>query len=119
MPGIININKDGFGIGNYGDLSMSFKISLEPIQDDTARPVDGPNPTHNVYADVGGGPVLVGAAWTKKGKKPNTRTYQKNFYSLSLDDPSFPRVLHLHAFPTDDKEQFEIVWSRQQERNAA
>lgn len=119
MPGMMTMDKDGFARGNYMDLQLQCKLTLEPIKDDQQRGANTTLPTHNVYVDVGGGPILIGACWTKKVNKAGSNMNGKTLYSIELDDPSFSRVLRLTAWPTKDPDHFEIRFNRDDRQQAA
>jgi uncharacterized protein (DUF736 family) len=50
--------------------------------------------------------MTIGSAWKKKG---NTKT--GDFFTLSINEPSFPYALNVIAFPKSD-DVYEIQWER-------
>lgn len=80
-------------------------------------------PAFNVVVNVGGQKIGIGAAWSKKFREGEREG--EVFYSLSVDDPSFPSTLNVAAFPTGEVDEdgahlFDIKWNRpRQDRDAA
>lgn len=104
--GFLKTQEDGSIVGKIVTLAMNLQIKLKPILAADRR-TNGP--THIVLAKGSdGNGIEVGAAWEKLTKE------KVKFYSISLDDPSFPQKLNVTAFWRDD--QYEIVWERPKQK---
>ncbi len=104
---LLMLNEGRRLIGRYKSLTVNFPIEMVPVGG------TGNKPSHDVYS----GGVKLGAAWEK-----TTRDTGEVFYSLTLDDPSFPQQLNLAAFPSrEDGEAncYNLVWSRPKAKEAA
>jgi len=112
---MIQFDETGFGKGQYVDLKLSLKLAFEPTGVDLKK--EPKKPTHTVYADTPHGFIDIGSLWTKiaqNGKNAGTL-----FHSMSLDDPSFPTMLHLKSWPTGEKGEYRLFWSRDTARDVA
>ena len=64
-------------------------------------------PDYQVKAQAADGEYYtIGSAWKKKGN-----TVTGDYFSLSLDEPSFPYPLNVVAFPESD-DVYAIKWER-------
>lgn len=99
-------NSDGSLTGRYKSLTINIPLELVPTGN------NGNNPSHRIYS----GGVEIGAAWEK-----NTRDGLV-FYSMTMDDPSFPQQLNIAAFPSKEAGAagvFDIRWNRPRQQEAA
>jgi uncharacterized protein (DUF736 family) len=99
-------NQHGLLEGAIATLEMTLELRLEPngVAD------SGDDPTHDVFAMVGGRAINVGAGWTKVIKRGPSEG--QRFVSFTIDDPSFAAPLNLSAFPAIKPGTFDVVWKR-------
>lgn len=100
--------------GRYSDLHNKLVLAMEPREDES---MNENAPSHNVYASAPGGELtLCGAAWTKTIQNGANRGQE--FFTLTIDDPSFVTSLNLAAFPMRDErgaavpDEYSVVWER-------
>ena len=75
-------------------------------------------PDYTIYAvSRSGRDVPVGAAWRKVMKAG--RRAGEEFFSLTVDDPSFPAPLNVAAFQNGRPGEWDITWRRRQGRRPA
>jgi uncharacterized protein (DUF736 family) len=104
--------------GAFSTLHFGLDLELHAIDGNWEKgkpPVgtpEGPGrPAYDVYAAGGRGPVKIGAAWIKEIRKPGPNQ-GKQFFTMSLDDPSFPSALNLSAFEGNAPGQYDLKWER-------
>ena len=87
--------------GQINTLKLRCALSLvKPLKKASER-----SPDFDVYAEgQQNNLVKVGAAWKKKGR-------ERQFFTIEIDDPSFPDALSALAFRQDD-DSYNIVWKR-------
>lgn len=108
--GQLKDNGEGGFIGNIETMDVSIQVVLKPY---TARTPDGP--VFEIFAKAkSGNLVRIGAAWEKAAKESG-----EVFYSLTLDDPSFPCPLNVTAFKGASYGVFDVVWKRPRQQQAA
>ena len=97
MTTIGNFTKssDGYA-GTVRTLTVNVKVKLVPTTKDTDNA-----PDFRIYA----GPYELGAAW-KKTSKAN-----RDYLSVSIDDPSLPRPIYARLVDTEDGSA-SLIWSR-------
>ncbi|MBN8933522.1 MAG: DUF736 domain-containing protein [Rhizobium pusense] len=96
------VEKDGSFSGSVKTLTLNVK-SVRFI------PVDGDNengPDFRVLA----GTTEFGAAWKKQSDKGNS------YFSVKLDDPSFPAPIYASLVETET-EELALIWSRRRAAN--
>lgn len=95
--------------------TLKFRTSFELVRlTDRGNSPDAPAYEINVKA-ADGGFVSIGNAWEKEIQRGDQAG--KTMLSLSFDDPSFEKPLHVSAFPTDrggpnGEYVFDMVWRR-------
>jgi uncharacterized protein (DUF736 family) len=82
--------------GTITTLSIKAKAAIKPNR----KTVESA-PDYRVYASG----VEIGAAWSKTGKA------DKPYFSIKLDDPSFPDAIFCRLIGKDDGSHV-LVWSR-------
>lgn len=88
-------------VGSIRTLAHSVQLHLEP----SGRDAEGA-PAYIVYAITAQGEAVnIGAAWKKQH---NGREY----FSMSLDDPSWQAPLSCAAFPADKAGEWDVIWNR-------
>lgn len=94
-------------VGSIRTLAHSAQLHLVP----TGRTQEGA-PAYLVNAITAQGEIVeIGAAWKKQH---NGREY----FSMSLDDPSWSAPLSCAAFPGEKPGEWDVIWNRP-ERAAA
>lgn len=112
---VMNIDtKEGFGRGNWSDLTNNLNLAFEPTG---ADPKDPKQPSHTVYAVVGERNIDIGSMW-RNTVTQGPHTGQK-YYSMELDDPSFQRELKLSTWPTGEADEWRLFWSRDKREQKA
>ena len=108
--GQLNLNTDELGrivaSGSFRTIKVALRISLIPNGHDG----EDRRPTHTVYALFGGEHFNVGVAWCRRITRGENNG--SPMFSMVIDDPSFDAPLNLSAFPTAEKDLYEIVWRR-------
>ena len=98
-------------VGKIQTLDFDLEIHLSINTQSTGDKA----PSHKIFAKSrSGNEFEVGAAWTKKIL--TAEQYGKEFLSLTLDDPSFPRALNVAAFRNADDKSLDITWRRRQDK---
>lgn len=95
--------KDGY-VGTIRTLSVNVKARFIPNPEKKSEGA----PDFRIVA----GAAELGAAWKARTKGQTRRDY----LSVRLDDPSFPRPIH--AALLEDDGAARLVWSRREERDA-
>lgn len=108
MSKVNQLMRDGSGkmVGRFKTLTVNLQLELVP----TGK--SGNNPSHRVVAND----VEIGAAWEKPLQSGEL------FYSLTMDDPSFPQPLNVAAFPSSEPGEagvYNIRWNRPRQQDAA
>ena len=108
---ITNSGKILVGVINSLAFSASIEFHPAPKSENTN------SPAFIIYAKSNnGGRVQIGAAWIKHLKKgPNSG---EEFLTITIDDPSLPRALHLAAFQNPETNNWEIMFRRRQEQSS-
>ena len=83
------------------------KVAFRPTEGKT-----GKGPDYRVVLDGGPGAVELGAAWKR------TSEADREFLSISLDDPALPRPLSAALIPAEDGAGAILIWSRPAKRQA-
>ena len=103
--------------GQFSTLDFGLDLELHAIEENWDKgkmPVataDGAGrPAYDVFGAGRSGAVKLGAAWVKTIKRGQNEG--QKFLTMSLDDPSFPAVLNLSAFPGRVKGEFDLKWER-------
>lgn len=100
--------------GSLRTLEHQFSLRLlpQPNPDGNAN-----RPSHRVFAILPDGTnIPFGAAWLRVSKAASHEG--EEFFSLTLDDPSFSKPLNLAAFSSGKADEFEITFRRRSERAA-
>jgi uncharacterized protein (DUF736 family) len=95
--------------------TMAFSIAIELIP---APKSENPNaPAFIIFGKSDhGARVPIGAAWIKQLKRgPNSGA---EFLTITIDDPSLPRPLHVAAFKNVETGIWEIMFRRRQAQSA-
>ena len=94
-------NDDGTISGQIRTLRVNTAARFTPVEEKTSDA----SPDFRVFAPQR---VELGAAWRRTSAETG-----KVYYSVSLDDPSFPAPVYAALIPTDaDPERFNLAWSR-------
>ena len=99
--GTFTRNQDGTFQGSIRTLSLNTKVRFVPSPSTDSDKA----PDLRAYAGING--IEFGAAWTKR-TKDGARVY----YSVKLDDPSFPNPIFASLVETAEADIFSLVWSR-------
>lgn len=92
--------KEGGWIGNIRTLLIDVKVRFVP-NDNQANEAA---PAFRVFA----GDSEIGAAWRRRTSGDQPRDY----FSVSLDDPTMPEALSAVMFETLDGKELKLVWNR-------
>lgn len=84
-------------VGTVHTLTLNLKVSIEPVER-----VSENSPDYRVFA----GSVEIGAAWKQRSARSD-----RDYLSVTLDDPSFPAAVYPRMIPRDDGTH-ELVWNR-------
>jgi uncharacterized protein (DUF736 family) len=95
--GTFTAAKDGFA-GTVRTLTVNVKVKIVPATKNTENA-----PDYRILA----GNFEIGAAWKK-----TAQTSQREYLSVTLDDPSFPSTLYARLVQNEDGEDFSLIWSR-------
>lgn len=95
--GTFTQQNDGF-TGSVRTLSVNVKVKIVP-NDKTKEN----SPDYRILA----GNYELGAAWKKTAQ--NT---QREYLSVTLDDPSFPSTLYARLVDNEEDGNFVLIWSR-------
>ena len=94
-------NEDGTISGQIRTLRFSTAARFVPVEDKSSEQ----SPDFRVFAP---NRVELGAAWKKTSEGTGV-----TYYSVSLDDPSFPAPVFAALIPTEaDPDRFNLAWSR-------
>ena len=114
--GQLNLNVDELGrsvaSGSFRTVKLALKISLIP----NGHEAEDRRPTHTVYGVSGQEHVNIGVAWCRRITRGENQG--SPMFSIVIDDPSFDAPLNLSAFPTAERDVYEIVWRRQRGQNS-
>lgn len=95
----------------------TLQLDLLIIVERTKNPRGERAPTHHVMTRTADGrAVEIGAAWMKEAK--DARFKGTKFLSITIDDPSFPDKLNVHAYPQQG-DHWDIVFKRRRAEPAA
>lgn len=89
---------DGALTGVIKTLTLSIKARLAPIAS------NGNDKAPDLRVMVGG--VEIGAGWKRTSRDAN------DYFSLKLDDPSFPAPIYANLCEAEDDGGFNLIWSR-------
>src|SRR5690348_3870057 len=94
------------GHGYIKTLAISFTFDIEQAEGAT-----GDNkPALRFHVRDGS---EIGSGWKKKTATTTDGVREREFYSLTFDDPSFAAPMNLAAWPNDQQPgQFNIIFSR-------
>ena len=93
-------SEDGTINGEIRTLRFKTNARFVPVEGKTSEQ----SPDFRLFAP---GKVELGAAWKKVSEN------QLTYYSVSLDDPSFPAPVYAALMPTEaDPDRFNLAWSR-------
>ena len=85
--------------GTVKTLTLNVKTKIVPVDRDNDRA-----PDYRVYS----GAVELGGGWTKTARESN-----RDYISVKLDDPSFPKPIYASLVEADDTGNvFNLIWSR-------
>ena len=100
MPVIAALTKTENGYsGIIRTLTLDAKISIDPVEKtkDSA-------PDFRVFL----GRMEIGAGWKKEGRESG-----REYVSVKLDDPSFPKAINASLFDVKDEPgRYVLVWDR-------
>jgi uncharacterized protein (DUF736 family) len=105
------------GIGSraelHGDMqTLQMRLRIKLIQND--RKTTDKAPDYVVCAAGDHGDVPVGSAW----RRAKAGDADREFISITIDDPSFATPLNLAAFKTDEG-GYDLTWSRPKLKTAS
>lgn len=95
--GTFTAQKDGF-TGTVRTLTVNVKVKIV-----TAEKTNDKAPDYRILA----GNFEIGAAWKKTAQNS-----QRDYLSVTLDDPSFPSTLYARLVQNEDGEDHNLIWSR-------
>lgn len=84
--------------GNVRTLTVNVKVKIVPTEKTKATA-----PDYRILA----GTLEIGAAWKKTAQNS-----QRDYLSVTLDDPSFPNTLYARLVQNEDNADFSLIWSR-------
>lgn len=94
--------------GEIATLSFSIKFTLQ--ENPTRKSGNSNIPDYLILVkNAAGTPIQVGLVWKKTSKKIGASMTE--YLSMSFDDPSFPKPLHVTAFENSE-DTWNIVWNR-------
>jgi uncharacterized protein (DUF736 family) len=97
--------EDGTISGEIRTLRFKTSARFVPVEDKTSEQA----PDFRLFAP---GKVELGAAWKKVSDAGLA------YYSVSLDDPSFPAPVYAALLPTEsDPDRFNLAWSRPRQQD--
>jgi uncharacterized protein (DUF736 family) len=102
--------KDNFGKTEYHGRVESLKFDSSFFMVENKEAVNPNAPTHLIKCTTSAcSDVKIGAAWLRESKGG------VEFFSISIDDPSFEHPLNVAAFRSkDDPKKWDITWRRRQ-----
>ena len=92
------IKTDNTYTGTVKTLTLNVKTKIVPVDRDSDRA-----PDFRVYS----GTVELGGGWTKTARESS-----RDYVSVKLDDPSFPKPLYASLVEADESGIFNLIWSR-------
>lgn len=95
--GTFTAAKDGY-TGTVRTLSVNIKVKIVP-----AEKINANAPDYRILA----GNYELGAAWKK-----TAQTSQREYLSVTLDDPSLPSTLYARLVQNEESEEYSLIWSR-------
>lgn len=95
--GIFTAQNNGFA-GTVRTLTLNVKVKITPSDKESENAPD--------YRIVAGTGYEIGAAWKKVSK-----TTDRPYLSVTLDDPSFPATIYARLVEGDDGAH-NLIWSR-------
>lgn len=95
--GTFTAAKDGF-TGTVRTLTVNVKVKIVPAPKATENA-----PDYRILA----GTFEIGAAWKK-----TAQASQREYLSVTLDDPSFPGTLYARLVQNEDGNDHSLIWSR-------
>jgi uncharacterized protein (DUF736 family) len=97
--------------GYVSTLIYNFRFRLVPAPNSS-----NPNAPkyHVVTRNNAGIDVVIGAAWVKTTKRGKNEG--EDFFTLTFDDPSFPKPLNVAAFKNPDTADYDISFRRRQDK---
>lgn len=84
--------------GSVKTVTFNVKAKFVPSEGDSER-----SPDFRIFA----GATEFGAAWKK-----TARETQREYFSVKLDDPSFPAPIYASLVEAEDGENYNLLWSR-------
>lgn len=93
--GTFTRGEDGF-VGVIKTLSLNVKARFVAAEKDSEKAPD-------LRAFVG--PIEIGAGWKRTAKETG-----REYYSMKLDDPSFPSPIYASLVAVEDG--YALIWSR-------
>ncbi|MHC8493646.1 DUF736 family protein [Thalassospira sp. SM2505] len=107
-----------FATGTFVSLTVRLDVELHAIKENWDKgkpPVAGPDgagrPAYSVYAKGIAGVVDIGAVWVKTVKKQGPN-FGKQFFTMTLDDMSFPEKINLAAYEAGEPGVYDLKWER-------
>jgi uncharacterized protein (DUF736 family) len=97
--GTFTRTEDGKFTGNLKTLTLSNKLQFAP---ETNKSKDSA-PDYRIFL----GSIEVGAAWLRTGRDSG-----RDYWSVKLDDPTFPAPLFASLVETEDGKTLNLLWSR-------
>ncbi len=94
--GTFTTNENGF-TGSIRTLALNVKARIARVENPSDK-----GPQFRVYA----GSVELGAAWQK------TSGEGRFYFSVKLDDPSFPAPIYATLAAVDGEDEMQLIWSR-------
>jgi uncharacterized protein (DUF736 family) len=83
------------------------KVLIRPAESKSEK-----GPDYRAVAESPVGAVELGAAWKRKSEA------NREYLSVTLDDPALPRVLNAALMPAEDGQNAILIWSRAAKRKA-
>lgn len=77
------------------------KVAFRPAETKSEK-----GPHYRITVEGAPGAVELGAAWKRKSEA------NREFLSVSLDDPALPRALNAALLPSEDAASAILIWSR-------
>ena len=97
--GIFTLAADGKLSGNLRTLTLNTKLQFVP---ETNKSKDSA-PDYRIFF----GGIEAGAAWQR-----TARDSGRDYWSVKLDDPTFPAPLFASLVETEDGKTLNLLWSR-------
>lgn len=84
--------------GTVRTLGIKVQVKIVPNEKTTEK-----SPDYRVVA----GSYELGAAWKK-----TSQSTQREYLSVSLDDPSFPDTIYARLVENEDGKDYSLIWTR-------